>query len=155
MRRRANEKKKEELGPVLSILRVIRGFSQLELSQASGLRPQTISTYERGKMVPGLSSMKKLLAAMGYSLADVEKTKRFIEALLMGEGMRFATSTSQAPRLLEGEAALRQEMEETATAAGNVAARMAQLAFVMLARRSEAAPPAAGPAVQVAEEGVP
>ena len=38
MRRRATEKRNEELGTVLGILRVVRGFSQHDLAGVSGLR---------------------------------------------------------------------------------------------------------------------
>jgi transcriptional regulator with XRE-family HTH domain len=50
-----------DLGTVLTVLRVIRGLNQEELAQRSGLRAGTISDYERGKMVPGFNTAQRLL----------------------------------------------------------------------------------------------
>lgn len=61
-----------KVGTRLAILRLVRGWSQGELGRRAKLRAGTVSDYERGKMVPGLLALQRLLDAMGYRLSDLE-----------------------------------------------------------------------------------
>ena len=69
------------LGTALAVLRIIRGWNQEELSRISGIRSGTISDYERGKMVPGLKTLQRLLEALDYPLSAVGQTQAFVESL--------------------------------------------------------------------------
>ena len=54
-----------ELGKTLRALRESRGFSQAELARRAGLGKSQVSRYERGKELPQLVSLEKLLGALG------------------------------------------------------------------------------------------
>ena len=54
-----------ELGRTLRALRESRGFSQAELALKAGMGKSQISKYERGKELPQLFSLEKLLTALG------------------------------------------------------------------------------------------
>ncbi len=67
------------LGAILAVLRIVRGWSQLELARAAGMRPGTISEYERGKKPLPLRTLERLAAVMGYPPAMIERTRAFIQ----------------------------------------------------------------------------
>ena len=54
-----------DLGRTLRALRESRGFSQSELARRAGVGKSQISKYERGKELPQLVSLGKLLDALG------------------------------------------------------------------------------------------
>src|SRR6185295_5537721 len=66
------------LGAILAVLRIVRGWSQLELAQAAGMRSGTISEYERGKKTLPLRTLERLAAVMGYPAPMIERTRAFI-----------------------------------------------------------------------------
>jgi transcriptional regulator with XRE-family HTH domain len=70
-----------EIATVLIVLRIIRGMNKEELAQAAGLRSSTISEYARGKMVPGLNTVQRLLGAMGYSFGALDQARALISTL--------------------------------------------------------------------------
>lgn len=91
---------RDEIGIVLSILRCGRGWSQKELARNSGARSTLISDFERGHMVPTVKQVVRLVAAMGYPLAALDLSCRYLEAL--------RTDTySLAPAVREALASLR------------------------------------------------
>jgi transcriptional regulator with XRE-family HTH domain len=53
------------LGTTLRALRESRGFSQAELAHRAGVGKSQVSKYERGKELPQLVSLEKLLDALG------------------------------------------------------------------------------------------
>jgi len=115
-----------ELGSFLAILRIVRGWNQEELAQASGLRSGTISDYERGKMVPGLNALQRLLGAMGYPLAALDQTRAFVNLVQAGD---------LPPASLEGAgrpADLRREVEQASAEAGRVVSRLTRLMFAVM-----------------------
>jgi len=69
MARQANP---EDMRLVVGFLRVLRMWSQEELSAASGVDRGIISDYERGKAVPQPKTLKRLTAAVGlpYTFVD-------------------------------------------------------------------------------------
>ncbi|HEX4961705.1 MAG TPA: helix-turn-helix transcriptional regulator [Thermoanaerobaculia bacterium] len=115
------------LGTALAVLRLVRGLNQEELSKSSGIRSGTISDYERGKMVPGLKTLQKLLAALDFPLSAVGQTQAFIEALR-------GTGASLEP--LEGPPGLpldlRREVEQVSVEAGRILSRAARLMFLLM-----------------------
>jgi DNA-binding XRE family transcriptional regulator len=70
-----------ELGEVLAVLRIARGMRQKELAQASGLRPETVADYERGRIVPGVNTVHRVLRAMGYSFESLDHARGMLIAL--------------------------------------------------------------------------
>jgi transcriptional regulator with XRE-family HTH domain/tetratricopeptide (TPR) repeat protein len=66
-------------GAILAVLRIVRGWSQLELAQAAGMRPGTISEYERSKKTLPLRTLERLAAVMGYSAVTIERARLFIQ----------------------------------------------------------------------------
>jgi transcriptional regulator with XRE-family HTH domain len=65
----------------LSILRISRGWSQDQVAKASGITNSALSEYERGKKVPELKSVKKIVKALGYELSAIERTEDFLREL--------------------------------------------------------------------------
>jgi len=135
-----------ELGLALTVLRIVRGWSQDELANASGVRSSSISDYERSKMIPGLKVLQRLLGAMGYPLWAIEHTQHFVDAV------RAESSNAQPSNAWRAEAmgeedlqprssvALRHEVEQVSADAGRVVSRLTRLLFVVMS-----SPPAGGP----------
>lgn len=63
---------KPYVGPALRRLRAERGFSQAEISRRSGLSTSRMSRYESGETEPSLSSLKRILDALGVSLTELD-----------------------------------------------------------------------------------
>lgn len=64
----------------IAVLRILRGWSQRELAQAAGVRPSTLSDYERGKKTPSRRMLDRLNAVMGFPPSQVDRTLAFIDA---------------------------------------------------------------------------
>ena len=47
------------VGVAFAVLRTIRGWSQAELSAASGVRAGSLSDYERGRMTPSFKVVNR------------------------------------------------------------------------------------------------
>src|ERR1700730_7649642 len=77
-----------ELSTALTVLRVIRGWNQTELAKAAGMHSSAVSTYERGKKVPELRTIERLVSAMGFPLRARERTRGFIEAVRIHRVLR-------------------------------------------------------------------
>ena len=57
-------------GKSLVMLRVLRGLSQAEVAQRAGIRPNQISRYETGQVLPQLEQLARLLDALGIGEVD-------------------------------------------------------------------------------------
>ncbi|HEV8580236.1 MAG TPA: helix-turn-helix transcriptional regulator [Thermoanaerobaculia bacterium] len=130
-----------DLGTALAILRLVRGWSQENLAKVCGLRSGTISDYERGKLVPGLTTAKKILAAEGYSWAAVELAQDFI-LKVRAESFESSSSAGQAGA---APSAPQREIQDVATMAGSVVSRIVRLML--------AAPPSRDPSSREGEKG--
>jgi len=153
------------LGTALQLLRTVAGWSQDDLAKASGVRGSSISDYERGKIVPGLKTLQRLLRAEGYPLAVLDHALTFIDILRSEQSLGLAaekdiqTGAPPASRLFFDSAAYRQQVEEVAASAANVVGRMVRLHFAARYHQSmplrEEPTPAADPAVATeGEQGV-
>lgn len=67
-----------DLSAILAVLRIIRGWNQAKLAKEAGVRPATISDWERKKN-PSLRTLERLLAIMGYPPGFIQRTFAFIE----------------------------------------------------------------------------
>jgi transcriptional regulator with XRE-family HTH domain len=123
-----------DLGTVLTVLRIIRGLTQDQLAQVSGLRSGTISDYERGKMVPGLITAQRLLEAMGYSFSALDQARALISSLRP----HASEDELRAWGLPEGPAALRREIQQVSAEAGRIVSRLTRLLFVLLSAPARA-----------------
>ena len=65
------EEQVKRLMEYYSQLRKQMGVSQSELERITGMSRPTINRYERGKLMPTVRAMSRLLASMGYRLAIV------------------------------------------------------------------------------------
>ena len=65
----------------LSILRISRGWSQDQVARAAGVTNSALSEYERGKKMPELKSLRKIVTALGYELSAIERTESFLREL--------------------------------------------------------------------------
>lgn len=63
---------KRHVGSALRRLRAERGYSQAEISRRSGLSTSRMSRYESGETEPSLSSLNRILDALGVSLSDLD-----------------------------------------------------------------------------------
>ena len=143
-----------ELSTALAVLRVVRGWTQEDLAEASGVRVSSLSEYERGKKIPELKTLRRITGAMGYPLAVVERAQNFVYSLraesLLAEGQRVESgrqpATSEPVSLdafIENSAVFKWEIEEASAEAGRVVSRLARLMLVLLSR-PELEPPDGG-----------
>lgn len=58
------------LGRSLVLLRMLRGLSQDELARRAGIRPNQVSRYETGQVLPQMLQLAKLLTALGIDEVD-------------------------------------------------------------------------------------
>ena len=134
-----------ELSTALAVLRVVRGWTQEDLAEASGVRASSLSDYERGKKTPEFNTLRRMLSAMGYPLAVVERAQNFVYSLraesLLAEGQRVEAGRQPAPRepvsldaVVENSAVFRWEIEEASAEAGRVVSRLARLMLVLLSQ---------------------
>lgn len=76
----------DRLGDTFVVLRMLRGLSQAELARRAGIRPNQVSRYETGQVLPQLGQLEKILDALDVGLAELlfamahlERTARLLE----------------------------------------------------------------------------
>lgn len=136
-----------DLSLTLAILRLSRGWSQDQVARAAGLTNSAISEYERGRKVPELKNVRKIVAALGYRLSAIERTEDFL-ADLRAEGLVEAREDAEgelalAPvptaELAEAEPPpLRQRARRVAAQVGQAATGFVLLLFEVLLGRDRA-----------------
>jgi transcriptional regulator with XRE-family HTH domain len=67
-----------EVARALASLRVTRAWSQGELARAAGTHKSAISEYERAKKMPEMTTIARLLAALGYTIEDLHAALAFV-----------------------------------------------------------------------------
>lgn len=139
----------------LAVLRLIRGWNQEELSRRSGVRNSSISDYERGKMLPGVGTLERLLGAMGYPYSALDHARALIATLRADQDLHRAAhlssdedagssdgpqSTPQRSRLpLATPQAW--EIEQASIEAGRLATRMTRIFFSLVGSERSGRPP--------------
>jgi len=85
----------DRLGETFVVLRLLRGLSQAELASRAGIRPNQISRYETGQVLPQLGQLERVLEALEvglpeflFAMAHLERTAQLLE-----EGERLPAET--------------------------------------------------------------
>jgi len=129
-----------EMSVALAVLRVVRGWNQDDLAKASGVRNSSVSDYERGRKVPELRTLERLVSAMGYPLSAIDQARMFIQALRAGS--RLFDSTLLVPPAMElsgddqtpaprAPAPLQWEVEQVSAEMGRAVSRMIRVVFAL------------------------
>lgn len=148
-----------EVSVALTLLRVVRGWNQDDLAKASKVSNSAVSEYERGRKVPELKTLERLVTAMGYPLSAIDQARVFVEALRSGSALfdstilrRPASEVSAGNNALASDepAALQWEIEQVSAEIGRAVTRMTRVMFALLGRTRPAGP-SAGPARQAAD----
>jgi len=87
--RQMTDEEKRVLGLKIKSARKQRGLSQEQLADLVGYKVGTISKYEQGYRIPGISTLRKISAALDCNLSEladasdeaVGKTTRYTEAV--------------------------------------------------------------------------
>jgi transcriptional regulator with XRE-family HTH domain len=143
-----------ELGIALAVLRAIRGWNQHDLAKAAGVHGSAVSDYERGKTVPELRTLERLVGAMGFPLSALDQTRSFIGALRTQRALAETIEPTAVARdlasvepmlsraqLADNPAALRWELEQVSVEAGRVFSRMSRVMFALMDRAVRVDPP--------------
>src|SRR4051794_31807821 len=69
------------LAVTLAILRNIRRMSQRDLAAAAGVTNCAVSDYERGKVDPQSSTLRRLFRGLDLPLSALEETQTFIQRI--------------------------------------------------------------------------
>ena len=128
----------DDLAVTLSILRIVRRWSQSELAEAAGVTNSAISDYERGKVDPQTQTLQKLIRALGLPLSALDQTQAFIQGIraqmsVPGEG-KDSPYFSGAPEISPEERELRAEIAQIASDGGRFASRLTRTVLELLAR---------------------
>lgn len=67
------------LGKTIVLLRELRSMSQAELAKAAGMGKSQVSKYERGKALPNLESLEKILEVLSLKPFDFFHTLAMID----------------------------------------------------------------------------
>ena len=116
-----------DLAPVLTVLRVCRGWTRTELAKAAGVPNSSLSQYERGQKTPELRTLSRLVEAMGFPLAAVDATKNFLGTLRAGrfESADIVRADAIGPTL---------DVDRLASEVGTAAERLSRAIFLLLER---------------------
>src|SRR4051812_16822403 len=137
----------EDLAVTLAVLRIIRRWSQSELSEAAGVTNSAISDYERGKVDPQTQTLQKLVRALGLPLSALDQTQSFIQLIRAqmvmdedganeGQG---APLFSNAQALSPEEREIRTEIAQIASEGGRFASRLLRVMLELM--RGPGGPP--------------
>ena len=136
----------DDLAAALSILRIIRRWSQSELAEAAGVTNSAISDYERAKVDPQVQTLQKLMRALGLPLSALDQTQSFIQ-IIRAQMTSGASSTEEGSPLFSNAAALspqereiRAEIAQIASEGGRFASRLTRMLLELMAS-SAGAPP--------------
>ncbi|HZF13897.1 MAG TPA: helix-turn-helix transcriptional regulator [Thermoanaerobaculia bacterium] len=131
----------DDLAVTLSILRIIRRWSQSELAEAAGVTNSAISDYERGKVDPQTQTLQKLVRALGLPLSALDQAQSFIQIIRAqmdmgdtrvpsGEGPQpFSNAAALSPRERE----VRAEIAQIASEGGRFASRLTRMLLELMA----------------------
>ena len=88
-----------DLGTILGLLRIVRGANQADVARAAGVSASGISDYERGRKIPQLRTLERIVTALGFQLSAVEETRTFLRFLRSKHSFASAADRAEAPLL--------------------------------------------------------
>jgi transcriptional regulator with XRE-family HTH domain len=107
------------------------------LAKAAHISGSAISEYERGRKTPNLTTLERILAAMGFPLSAIDHTRLYVATLKAGTYLTVPPDPS--PSIQEpppvGSSAVDWEIDQAAAEVGRAAARYARIGRHVLARR--------------------
>ncbi len=123
----------QDLAISLTLLRLVRGYSQAELAERSGLTSSALSEYERGKVDPQTQTLQKLLSGLGLPHSALDDAAHFIlriRALSIPDTERSSDETqpAEAPDR-RVRRARRTEVAQLASEAGRFASKFVFFLF--------------------------
>jgi len=139
----------DDLAVTLSILRIIRRWSQSELAAAAGVTNSAISDYERGKVDPQTQTLQKLVRALGLPLSALDQTQSFIQIIRAQMTIsetapeEVSTAFSNAAALSPRDREIRAEIAQIASEGGRFASRLTRMLLELMANRA-GLPPGTG-----------
>lgn len=68
----------DSLGVTLQVLRLLKGYSQAETARRAGIRPNQVSRYETGQVLPQLEQLSKILDALEVDVLDLVLSMRLL-----------------------------------------------------------------------------
>lgn len=133
-----------DLAVTLSILRIVRRWSQSELAEAAGVTNSAISDYERGKVDPQSQTLQKLIRALGLPLSALDQTQAFIQMIRAqmtesvdlqaeGEPQGFSSASALSP----AEREMRAEIAQLASEGGRFASRLTRMFLELMVSRAK------------------
>ena len=133
----------DDLAVTLSILRIIRRWSQSELAEAAGVTNSAISDYERGKVDPQTQTLQKLVRALGLPLSALDQTQSFIQMIRAqmttndtAPAEEGSTAFSNAAALSPRDREIRAEIAQIASEGGRFASRLTRMLLELMATGS-------------------
>jgi XRE family transcriptional regulator, regulator of sulfur utilization len=130
----------DDLAVTLSILRIIRRWSQSELAEAAGVTNSAISDYERGKVDPQTQTLQKLVRALGLPLSALDQTQSFIQIIRAQMTTDETAPAEEGSTAFSGVAALsprdreiRAEIAQIASEGGRFASRLTRMLLELMA----------------------
>jgi len=109
----------DRIGLVIKLLRTRAGWTQGQLADAAGLTSSQISKYERGREMPTLKNVDKILVALGVrsplqlaaALEDAGRSEEWARAAAGGESRTGQASPVSRARREEALQGLRDSFE--------------------------------------------
>ena len=69
----------EHVGPALRRLRQLRGMTQTQIAERCGCSKAMLSSYERGRSLPRLPTLFRVLDGMGWRVLDFGRALEHVE----------------------------------------------------------------------------
>lgn len=126
MRRKGTSDLAKDLGRRLAILRESRDLTQSELARKARINPSSICWYESGRKLPELPTLLRILEALDYGLAALDRTGELCLALRLSPRSR---SSMGAPDPLQTQIA------SLAAEAGNAVGRLVDAVALLAGSR--------------------
>ena len=76
----------EDVKIALSILRLLRGWTQAEMAEAAGVHKSLLSLYEQGKTVPTAKTLSRLMAAVKLPISSFESILHLVRLIRYWSG---------------------------------------------------------------------
>jgi transcriptional regulator with XRE-family HTH domain len=81
MSRRKDPEEGHTAGLALLFLRRDAGLTLRQLSAATGSTPSSLSRYEKGRQMPRLDTLRRIVAGLGLTMADLHRAQQTVTRL--------------------------------------------------------------------------